>query len=256
VSALSELERDWDMSWASWATTISEDLQKIPQTEHYSLLIRELQRTGPGGLVLDAGSGLGRLVFLVSQMGYSSFGVDISRKGLAASHRYALENGIRCGFSAGDLRALPIAGDTFNFAHSLGAIEHFPESAPAVQEFYRILRPGGRCFISTPNTWSFHGAIGYKILTLLKNRKLGYIGYEDTYTPKSLARMMESAGFTEVESGLLPSPYLFGVFYAAIPWIGGRLQNLLGRISYMIESRQGIIGFMSYALGRKPEKNI
>lgn len=253
---MSELERDWDMSWENWSRTISEEMAKISQSEHYSFIMRELQRVEPGGLVLDAGSGLGRWVFLASQLGYSSYGVDLSWKALSASQKYAVDEGLSSNFLMSDLRALPILVGSFSCVLSLGAVEHFPESAKAVEEYYRILHPGGRCFLTTPNTFSFHGAIGYKILALLKNRRLGYLGYEDTYTPKALARIMKNAGFIDVESGLLPTPFLFGVFYAVIPIVGRRLQDLLGRISYLIESRQRTIGFMSYALGCKPRKNV
>jgi SAM-dependent methyltransferase len=253
---MSDLEHDWDLSWENWASSISDEMQKLSQSEHYPFVMRELKSIEPGGLFLDAGSELGRWVFVASQMGYSSFGIDLSPKGLLASRKYAIDHGLDCQFIAGDLRALPISSESFNLVQSLGAIEHFSESAKAIEEYYRILCPGGRCFITTPNTFSFHGAFGYKVLTLLKNRRLGYLGYEDTYTPKSLERMMKNVGFTEIKSGILPTPFLFGVFYVAIPLIGRQLQKLLGRISYLIESRQKVIGFMSYALGHKSKQNV
>ncbi len=251
-SAVAELAHDWDMSWQNWSSTISEEMDGITRSEHYPFIARVLHHVDPGGLVLDAGSGLGRWVFFAAQMGYRAYGIDLSEKALAISQKYASENGLASQFLMSDLRVQPISTGSFNCVFSLGAIEHFPETAIAIKEFYRILRSQGRCFVTTPNTFSFHGAIGYKILALMKNRRLGYLGYEDTYTPKALARMMREAGFTGVESGIVPTEFLFGVFYANIPMIGRRLQNLLGKISYLIESRQAILGFMSYAVGCKP----
>ncbi len=248
---MTELEHNWDLSWQSWSKTISTEMQEIGQSEHYPLVTRMFKGVEPRGYVLDAGCGLGRWVFLAAKESYGAHGVDLSETALQAARRFANENGLDSFFFKGDLRAMPVSTNVFNCIISLGAVEHFPETAQAIKEFYRIMRPGGNCLITTPNTFSFHGAIGYRLLTLLKSHRLGYLGYEDTYTPKALGRMMKNQGFTQVESGILPTEFLFGVFYNAIPIVGRFLQRVLGKISYAIESRQSTIGFMSYAIGKK-----
>jgi len=111
------------------------------------------------------------------------------------------------------------------------------------------LNPGGCCYITTPNIYSFHGLLGGPALTLLKNRKLGYLGYENCYSPGFLANLMEKSGFVDIEYGVLQTGELFGTFYQLIPFLGAPFYRFLRKASYFLESRQSVFGFMSYSIG-------
>lgn len=51
----------------------------------------------------------------------------------------------------GDTRCLPFKENMFDVVYSLGVVEHFPETALAVSEHVRVLKPGGMIFFTTPH---------------------------------------------------------------------------------------------------------
>lgn len=51
----------------------------------------------------------------------------------------------------GDAQALPHPDASFDTIISCETIEHVPDPGQAVREFARVLRPGGRLFLTTPN---------------------------------------------------------------------------------------------------------
>lgn len=246
-----ELAQDWDSLWSEAKENFAKELGNIESLETYTLVAEVLSRLERGSPVLDAGSGLGKWVFYFSQKGYRSFGVDLSNEAVEFSRDFSQRSGLPATIVKGDLREIPFGSDSFSAVFSFGAIEHFEGTEKAVDEFYRITKKGGYCFMTTPNLFSFHGLIGNRVSKLTKNYKFGYVGMEKYFTPRQLGEMMAEAGFTVEKTGLVPTTFLFGVFYPAIPVVGRPLRRLLGRASFWIESHQSTVGFMSYALGVK-----
>jgi len=50
-----------------------------------------------------------------------------------------------------DIESIPHAGGTFDTVISCETIEHVPDPRRAIRELARVLRPGGRLFLTTPN---------------------------------------------------------------------------------------------------------
>jgi SAM-dependent methyltransferase len=61
-------------------------------------------------------------------------------------------------------------------------LEHVPDPPAVVAELHRILRPGGRLYLTVPLVWELH--------------ELPYDYYR--YTPPGLRHLLESAGFSEL----------------------------------------------------------
>lgn len=57
-----------------------------------------------------------------------------------------------------DCQALPVASDTFDAFVCHQVLEHLPDPKRAVEEAYRIVKPGGIVIISTPFYFPFHGS--------------------------------------------------------------------------------------------------
>jgi SAM-dependent methyltransferase len=67
----------------------------------------------------------------------------------------------------GDATALPIASASVDFVYSNGVLHHIPDTAGAVREIHRILRPGGRCLVMLYHRSSFNYHFNIMVLRRL-----------------------------------------------------------------------------------------
>jgi 2-polyprenyl-3-methyl-5-hydroxy-6-metoxy-1,4-benzoquinol methylase len=99
----------------------------------------------PAEKVLDGGCGLG---ILLDRLGVSysidGFGVDVSMKSLEKAKKKGVTD---LKLSRADVKALPLAGDTFDYIVSSDVLEHVMDPTVAVCEFVRVLKPGGQLVI-------------------------------------------------------------------------------------------------------------
>ncbi len=113
---------------------------------HRYFLARELCR---GLDVLDVASGEGYGTALLAQVARSALGIDVS----AAATRHAATNyqlpNLR--FLEGDARHLPLGNACVDAVVSFETIEHFYEHDAFLSEIKRVLRPGGRLIMSSPD---------------------------------------------------------------------------------------------------------
>lgn len=125
------------------------------------------------------------------------YGIDVSPR-IAAAARAAA--GTRICVSAGDVRALPYAADTFDAAVSLSTLDHFASTGDidmALRELRRVLRPGGTLILTLDNP--MNPAVG------LRNAvpsdwlvRAGLTPYQTgrTLGPRRLAARVIAAGFS------------------------------------------------------------
>lgn len=198
-------------------------------------------------LLLEAGCGLGQwLYYHVSKTRGRAVGLDLAAGTQARVAKTKtlgpyIENGCVT-FVEADTRATPFADNTFDLIFSFGVIEHVPDdqSRRAVIELARVLKPGGRALITTPNVYCLH------TVTRPIRRVLGVwrLGYERSVTPAKLRAYARQAGLAVDEHGVLKTGFLFGGFLA-------ERFALVRRLSYYIEGSQNLIGFSSYCIARK-----
>lgn len=101
------------------------------------------------GSLLDVGCGNGVFLSRMKALGWAATGVEIDEKAARlARERFGLE------VRTGALEEVGFPDDTFDAVSLSHVIEHVYDPVALVQECRRILRPGGRLIILTPNTRS------------------------------------------------------------------------------------------------------
>lgn len=100
-----------------------------------------------GQRVLDVASGAGFGLRMLGQAGARPIGLDYDAAALTEVRR--LERAARLVHA--DATCLPLATDSIDLVVSFETIEHVPDARALVVEIRRVLKPGGRLVLSTPN---------------------------------------------------------------------------------------------------------
>jgi SAM-dependent methyltransferase len=139
----------------------------------------------------------------LAERGARPHGVDIALE-IVRDARMVLAHH-RPGVVVSDVRALPFDSDAFDLVYSMGTIEHFPDSDVAVQEIFRVLKPGGTAIIGVPNKLD---PFLRPLLVHCLNRLGAYaFGMEKSFTARGLRRLVEAGGFrVTAVSGILFVP--------------------------------------------------
>jgi SAM-dependent methyltransferase len=104
-----------------------------------------------GGVVLEAGCGEGYGAALLA--GVARRVVALDYDAATAAHVAAAYPGLAV--LRGNLVALPLAAGAVDVVASLQVVEHLWDQPRFVRECARVLRPGGRLLVTTPNRLTF-----------------------------------------------------------------------------------------------------
>jgi SAM-dependent methyltransferase len=104
-----------------------------------------LRPSRAGARVLDVGCGVGQVVRRWQDAGFDAHGVEVSEP----SVERARNAGLNC--RAYDGRHLPFPDAHFAAAGALNVLEHVEEPEALIPELVRVVEPGGRIVISSPN---------------------------------------------------------------------------------------------------------
>lgn len=100
-----------------------------------------------GSAVLEVAPGPGFLAIELAKLGYRVTGLDISRSFVEIAARNASKAGVDIEFRHGDVALMPFADASHDFAVCVAAFKNFPDPIAALDEIYRVLRPGGSASI-------------------------------------------------------------------------------------------------------------
>ena len=96
-----------------------------------------------GARLLEIGCGMGTDLLQFARGGARCIGIDLTPRSVEITrHRFALYN-LNGAFMIADGEHLPFATETFDVVYSNGVLHHTPNTAGAIREVHRVLRPGG-----------------------------------------------------------------------------------------------------------------
>jgi SAM-dependent methyltransferase len=123
---------------------------------------------GRGGLAC-------RLVRASSPPPTELIAADMSTTAIAKGRAFAASLGIRTvRWIACDMHALPYPTATFDTVICCETVEHLPRPLVALAEVARVLKPGGRLLLTTPN---YLGPLGlYRAYLRLRGRRFSEVG--------------------------------------------------------------------------------
>lgn len=128
-----------------------------------------------GRTILEIGCGRGELAVrlaagIAQGQPRTVFGVDFSQAAVGFGLERARNTaGIRAVFTAADIHAVPFGDGSFDTVISCETVEHVSDPHRATRELYRVLRPGGRLLLTTPNYFGPYGA--YRVYLRMRGKR-------------------------------------------------------------------------------------
>lgn len=211
------------------------------------LMVDELLRPnlGTGSRILEVGCGAGNLLLQASVRGSYPVALDLSMQALTfvRSRLQAAEAlaGYACLQSIGEF--LPFAEASFDCIILSEVIEHLERPEISIREASRVLRPGGRLLITTPNYRSLWPLMEWTVDRLNMAPKMGGEQHISKFYPANLRDLMIKSDLEVAYAGTM---------YSSSPFISLISPQRAKRQLLRELQRQGQLGMILVAVGVKP----
>jgi ubiquinone/menaquinone biosynthesis C-methylase UbiE len=183
-------------------------LTKKSLADFKDLARRVAGEVAPGGSVLEVAPGPGYFAIELAKLGdYRVTGLDISQTFVQIASSNAIEAGISAQFVHGDAASMPFQNQQFDYVVCRAAFKNFSRPLAALNEMYRVLKPGGRALIidmrrDAPRESMRQAANEMKLGPL--NREIVYLTFRfmllrRAYTKAEFEQMFARTGFCTVQ---------------------------------------------------------
>jgi ubiquinone/menaquinone biosynthesis C-methylase UbiE len=170
-------------------------------------------RLGPPARVVDVGAGAGLASVALAQRGYDVLAVDSTRRMLELTEARAAAAGATVRVAEADASSLPVENGSVDLVVAVGLLPWLQDPRLVLNEFRRVLRPGGGVVVTADNRWRLTeladpslspllAPVRRHVVRPLKRRR----GWTDVpfqprrHTPSGLESLVADAGFTVRES--------------------------------------------------------
>lgn len=112
--------------------------------------------------VWDLGCGAGRHLIYLEALGFAVCGSDVSDNGLRVSRERLQAAGMPARLVQADMTVAPFLDASLDAVVSINVLNHNPRARlqQAVDEVYRVLRPGGEFYLTVLTTWDWRYGLG------------------------------------------------------------------------------------------------
>jgi SAM-dependent methyltransferase len=114
--------------------------------------------------VLEIGCGLGTDGAQFAEAGADYTGIDLTNAAVDLARKRFELSGLRGEFIVADAEKLDFSDSSFDLVYSHGVLHHTPDTASAVREIHRVLKPGGRAIVMLYHRGSYNYRIGIRVL--------------------------------------------------------------------------------------------
>lgn len=171
----------------AYLSTVEDNGTLKPGIEYlYRQVIDNLSVYLRPGRLLDVGCAMGHFMLYARQHGWDVQGIECSTYAAAYGRE---KSGLRV-YPVCDVRDAGLPDRYFDACVLIEVAEHLPKPRQTFTEVFRVLKPGGVLYVTTPNFASFR--------SLLERQEWNPIiptGHLYYFTAASLSRMLKSIGF-------------------------------------------------------------
>ena len=137
----------WDRRAAHFDTDFGHSIRTRAERAAWDRIL-DLVLAGRGALdALDVGCGTGFLTFELAARGHHVTGVDFAPAMIAEARRKAVERSLAIPFEEADAEQLRFTSGSFDLVISRHLLWTLPHPEAAIDEWMRVLRPGGRLVV-------------------------------------------------------------------------------------------------------------
>ena len=163
--------------------------------------------------VLEIGCGLGTDGAGFARAGARYTGVDLTDAAVELARGCFAVFGLDGEFRTADAEKLDFADETFDLVYSHGVLHHTPDTARAVREVHRVLKPNGRAVVMLYHRDSYNYRVNIGVLRragahLLKTKSGLSLAHRLTGEPVESLREHGARIKTDAESYLAPGEFL------------------------------------------------
>ena len=152
----------------------------------------------PHGRLLDVGCGSGEWLLSMKERRWQVEGLDFDEKAVATARQKGLE------VKTGALEQQSYPAGSFDVVTLNHVIEHLPNPVNTLKECLRVLKPGGKLVLFTPNA----GCLGHRVFQE-HWRGLEPPRHLHVFRPAAIRRLLEAAGFKRPVIRTLTSEYVW-----------------------------------------------
>ena len=159
-----------ELIYESWVNYLTKTLGRSPEfarqraekertrthAREYISLFRSMGWEMVGTRIIDIGSGHGSLAVELALAGAEVTAVEPCAAWREMSEERTTALGLSISHSCADAHALPFPDSSFDACVSLQVLEHVRRPEQVIREMARVLKPGGRFFVSCENYLAFH----------------------------------------------------------------------------------------------------